>query len=393
MSATQAFRPVGEAPPRPGGEVVWAHAPGADKLRALLHLAYRLRAARNGITMLLTAPPDADLPRVRRQGVICAAIPSEQPEEIEAFLSHFRPDFCLWTQGNLRPVLIARTARRGVPIYLVDAEERGFDDMRRRWFPDSARNVLQHLSGVFAASANSAQRIRRLGVPEARITVTGRLQEGGCVLPVSLTEREELSKALAGRSLWLAAGVQPDEMELILAAHHAASRLAHRLLLVIVPARDEDAQTFETRLQDEGWRVALWSHGDRPNENTQILLADSAEDMGLWYRVAPITLMAGSLLPGCTGQDPYEAAALGSAILFGPFVADHRDPYRRLSDAGGARLVRGADALGKALIRLIAPDQAASMALAGWEVASSGAEVTDRVSDLIQDALDQGQAR
>ena len=271
--------------------------------------------------------------------------------------------------------------------------ERGFDDMRRRWFPDSARNVLQHLSGVFAASTNSAQRIRRLGVPEARITVTGRLQEGGCVLPVSLTEREELSKALAGRSLWLAAGVQPDEMELILAAHHAASRLAHRLLLVIVPARDEDAQTFETRLQDEGWRVALWSHGDRPNENTQILLADSAEDMGLWYRVAPITLMAGSLLPGCTGQDPYEAAALGSAILFGPFVADHRDPYRRLSDAGGARLVRGADALGKALIRLIAPDQAASMALAGWEVASSGAEVTDRVSDLIQDALDQGQAR
>ncbi|MFC6641884.1 hypothetical protein [Sulfitobacter profundi] len=37
---------------------------------------------------------------------------------------------------------------------------------------------------------------------------------------------------------------------------------------------------------------------------------------------------------------------------------------------------------------MIAPDQAATMAHAGWDVISEGAELADRVIELIQDSLD-----
>jgi 3-deoxy-D-manno-octulosonic-acid transferase len=42
--------------------------------------------------------------------------------------------------------------------------------------------------------------------------------------------------------------------------------------------------------------------------------------------------------------------------------------------------------------RLIAPDQAAAMAHAGWDVISKGAAVTDKITDLIQDILDTREA-
>ena len=64
----------------------------------------------------------------------------------------------------------------------------------------------------------------------------------------------------------------------------------------------------------------------------------------------------------------------------------------RLAAEGAARIVNDATALGTAVNRLIAPDQAATMAQAGWDVISRGAAVTDKVIDLVQETLDQREA-
>jgi 3-deoxy-D-manno-octulosonic-acid transferase len=113
--------------------------------------------------------------------------------------------------------------------------------------------------------------------------------------------------------------------------------------------------------------------------------------LGLWYRVAPISLVGGSLQP-IGGHNPFEPAALGSAILHGPYVTNFVDIYQRLSEAGAARLVTGPDTLSEAVHELMNPDKAAAMAHAAWEVVSQGAEVTDRALDAIFDRLDAGPA-
>ena len=48
--------------------------------------------------------------------------------------------------------------------------------------------------------------------------------------------------------------------------------------------------------------------------------------------------------------------------------------------------------LGVEVSRLTAPDLAAAMALAGWDVATEGAELTERLVSLICDQLDQAEA-
>jgi 3-deoxy-D-manno-octulosonic-acid transferase len=79
---------------------------------------------------------------------------------------------------------------------------------------------------------------------------------------------------------------------------------------------------------------------------------------------------------------------MGSAILHGPYVSHFKAAYDTLSTGKAARKVRDGYALGEEVERLLSPDQAALMAQAAWDVASSGAEVTDRVADLVQDFLD-----
>ena len=83
-----------------------------------------------------------------------------------------------------------------------------------------------------------------------------------------------------------------------------------------------------------------------------------------------------------------EPAALGSAILYGPNVGRYLEVYSRFANAGAARIVKDSDTLASAVQQCLAPDQAALMAAAGWNVASSGAEVTDKVIELVHDTLD-----
>ena len=129
-----------------------------------------------------------------------------------------------------------------------------------------------------------------------------------------------------------------------------------------------------------------------PDETTQMILTETPGELGLWYRLAPLVFLGGSLVPGHGGEDPLEAAVHGTALLYGPNVGRHLPAYSRLAEAGAARIVRDFDSLSAAVSQLIAPDRAAAMAHAGWDVVSQGAALTDELLTLAGDWLDTGEA-
>lgn len=373
---------------RPEGVLLWGHATSPTRAAILMQLATRLRAFRPDVSLLLTSSGGMAKPEHLKSYMIWQPLPKDSVPFSEAFLDHWKPDMCLWTGGYLRPAMILCAVTRGIAMVLLDVDEDGFNAAKWNWLPDLARASLQDFSAILVRTEAAAQLLLKLGVPKRDITITGPLQEGGNALPCNDKERSDLSIAFAGRPVWLAAMAQMGELKIILSAHKEASRMAHRLLLILVPDNPSDGPEFMQRLEMDNWRVAMHSKGEIPGENTQILLADTDGDMGLWYRLAPITFMASSLVPGHGGRDPYEPAALGSAILYGPNVRSYLATYSRFANAGAARILRDSKTLSAALINLLSPDQAALMATAAWGVASEGAEVTDQVIDLIQDTLD-----
>lgn len=390
-------RRAGPAPappdtPRPEGPLVWAHAVDGTRADALSDLAIRLGQARPGLTMLLTTPGTRPMALRGTAPVIWQPLPPDRSDTAETFLGHWRPDLGLWTGGNLQPAILHHARRIELPMLLVDAEAARLDRAGSRLLPDLRRVLLPGFGRVLARSADAVRVLRRLGVPEGRIELTGPFRDGAIPLPYHLDDRDDLAALLRGRPLWLAAMVQPAEVEVMLAAHRAVSRIAHRALLILVPDNIEDAQDMHARLDAGGWRHIVWSGGEMPGETTQIILADTRGEMGLWYRLAPVTFMGSSLVSGQAGRDPNEPAAHGSAILYGPNVGRYLARYSRYAEAGAARIVRDQATLAAALQRLIAPDQAATMAHAAWDVASEGAAVTDRILDLVLETLDEREA-
>ncbi len=373
---------------RPKGELVWAHAADKDRAEALCQIAERLSQLRPGLHMLLTTSDSKKLPSRAKSCVLTHDLPDENIALIQAFLEHWSPDLCLWTGGDLRPALLTCADELHMPLFLIDADETQLDRPGWRWFPDLPRSILRCFAQIQVRSAEAAQNLRRAGVQDLDINITGPLRTESVPLPCNETEREEIAQTLLGRPVWLAAHLQPEELGVILEARQKASRLSHRLILVISPEDPKNSDAFAETLRKRDLRVARWVDGDMPEETTQVILADDHKELGLWYRLAPVCFLGSSLESGMKGHDPNEPAVHGSAILHGPYVPDFSKEYARYSAARAARMVRDAETLSTAIGQVIAPDKAAAMAHAAWDIASQGAEVTDRILDLVQDTLD-----
>ena len=363
--------------PRPDGPLIWMHAARLDSARALAALAARIRAQRDEISVLLTWHPS--VPAQPYPGCIGLPLPADTIADAQSFAAHWRPDIGLWTGQTLQPALLSRLSDTGTKLVHLDAGNDPWHVPGPVWLPDCTTATLALFDRIFSIDDMAHRRLRRLGLPDERLRRAGPLSESAPPLDCSPDLHEEMAQLLSGRPAWLAARVRADEAAEILQAHRRAIRLAHRLILFMVPASREDGAEICRIARASDLRSVSWDDGEMPDENTQVLVTEDDAELGLWYRLAPIAFLGGSLRPGHGGEDPLAAAAHGAALLYGPNVGRHLAAYTRLVEAGAARIVRDFDSLASAVSQLVAPDRAAAMAHAGWDVVSQGAALTDKV--------------
>ena len=83
-----------------------------------------------------------------------------------------------------------------------------------------------------------------------------------------------------------------------------------------------------------GLKFGLRSREELPTAATDIYVADTMGELGLFYRLSGIVFMGGSLVEH-GGQNPIEAVKLGAAVVHGPHVFNFSDVYEALDDADG----------------------------------------------------------
>lgn len=378
---------------RPAGSLLWLHCGDPNRALVLAQLGLRLANQRGGTEVLITLSPNQAPPRDLPDNVLFCPAPSENPADVKKFLTFWKPDALICSGPLLRPSLVHGADQAQIPMVLVDADELSVENKNWRWLPDSLRSTLHAFTCIYAATPASAFRLRRLLGLLAPVEDSGPLIEERPALTCSETDLEDLGEVLRGRPVWLAARVQTEELRAVLSAHKASMRLSPRMLLIIVPDKAQDSGAVLSACEEGGWRVSLWDNGEMPDEKTQVLLAEDAQELGLFYRIAPMSFLGSSLISGHGGRNPFEPAALGSAVLYGPGVRQHLEAYSKLAKAGAARIVKDADSLSAAVASLMAPDKVANMVHAGWEIVSEGAMVADRIIERVNDAMDQREVR
>ena len=341
---------LGEAlHPRPDGPLVWMHAVGLGEVLALRGLIEEMHRARADLQFLVTSSARASgevFDRNRPPRTLHQYLPLDAGRFVTRFLDHWRPDLSVWAEQDLWPRSVVASHARGIPLAMINARmnDRALASRRKagRFYGD-----LYARFALLAAQDAATARNLRLLAPGAAVEVMGSLK-AACAPLADGADRPRLAVALAGRRLWCAASTHPADEAVVLAAQ--AQRFAEdpAVLLVLAPRLPDRRDEISAHCARLGLRCVLRSDGAVPGPQDAVWIADSFGEMGLWYRLCPVSVIGGSF--GDTGgHNPWEAASLGSAILHGPNTVNFGNDYAALALADAARDISSAESLAAAL--------------------------------------------
>jgi 3-deoxy-D-manno-octulosonic-acid transferase len=306
---------------------------------------------------------------------------------VSRFFNHWRPDLALIAESEFWPNLITEGRRRGTRFVLVNG--RMSDRSFRRWkmARGMAGAVLSRMDLCLAQDDDIAERLGELGAP--RVAAIGNLKFDVPAPPFEEKALAVLKRAVRERPVVLAASTHTGEDAMVLDAHLRLRQSVPELLTIIAPRHPERGGEIVELAERMGAVPVLRSRGHAPDRGTEIYVADTIGELGLFYRLAPIVFMGGSLVKH-GGQNPIEPAKIGCAILHGPHVANFASIYAQLNRARGAATVTDAESLAKSLALLLKdPKLVESMVASAKDTVSRLGGALDRTVSAIEPYLVQ----
>ncbi|MBK19812.1 MAG: 3-deoxy-D-manno-octulosonic acid transferase [Rhodospirillaceae bacterium] len=365
---------------RPSGSVVWFHAASVGESISILSLVNRLKEDYPALSILVTtgtvtsAKIMADrLPKP----VIHQFIPIDQPVWIQKFLDHWKPNLVLWIESEFWPNLLTAIKARNIPLILVNA--RVSPSSFRGWkrLPRTISRLLHCFSLCLAQSEQDAEKLRILGAEQIRIP--GNIKYAADPLPVDDAALSSLWNEIGARPIWVAASTHEGEEIKVADVHAAVAQNYPDILTIIIPRHPARGAEIASTLAMRGLSVAQRSEVQTITSESEIYVADTVGELGLFYRLAPIAFIGGTLVPH-GGQNILEAAKLECAIIHGPSTTNFTEITIEIADVGGSISITNEIELADAVGGLLADkERRAAQISAASTIAKSKSDILDHV--------------
>jgi 3-deoxy-D-manno-octulosonic-acid transferase len=370
---------------------IWVHAVSVGEVNAAVPLIEALMRRYRNVPLVITTVTPTGSERVQKlfgRRAFHVYLPYDLTASIERFLDRVRPRLAVVMETEIWPNLFMTCSDRGIPIVVANARLserslRGYGPVR-----PLARRAIRCASFVAAQSPSDAERLRLLGAPPERLAVVGNLKFD-MELPEGVRERGTEYRRGWGeaRPVWIAASTHEGEELAVLKAHTAVLRRFPDALLLVAPRHPERFKPVATACRALGFRTGTRSENGRPDATCQCFVIDSMGELLSFYAGADVAFVGGSLIP-VGGHNLLEPAALMKPVLVGPYTFNFAEITEGLIAAHAATRIADGEALGPALVRLLAREQERlSMGEAARTVVNHERGAVERTMAIIEGVL------
>lgn len=341
---------------RPQGQLIWLHAASVGETQSVLTLVRALLAQNEAIQFLITTGTVTSAALVAQQKLprtIHQFIPVDTYPSVRRFLKHWHPDLALWVESEFWPQLLWQTQARRIPMLLINARmsRRSFEGWQK--WPRTIRSVLNGFAGIYVGSMEDAQHLGALGAKN--LHDVGNLKYDASPLAGDQTLIAELSNALAGRPVWVAASTHANEEQMVAEVHAQLLQKFPALLCIIIPRHATRGNDIAEDLRQRGHTLAQRSKGETIAPKTQIYLADTMGELGSFYRLSDVVFIGGSLV-AVGGHNPLEPARLSAALVTGPHIHNFSAIMQHLLNSEALRIVQNKTDLATTIAELLQDD-------------------------------------
>lgn len=342
-----------ETAPHTEDFTLWLHAVSVGEVQASVPLVRALRARYPRLRVVITTMTPTGAERVQASlgaDAVHYFVPYDLPGAVQRFLARARPRLGVIMETEWWPNLFHYARAMNIPIILANVRlsehsARGYAKIRRL-----TTATLGDVVAIAAQTHQDAQRLVTLGADAGRVQVTGSIKFD-IKLPASLREEAAVLRRDWGvtRAVWIAASTHEGEERYILDAHAAVKRNVPQALLILVPRHPERFGKVAALCAKRGYATVLRSERRACDDKTDVFIGDSMGELSLFYAASDVAFVGGSLVP-TGGHNLLEPAALGLAVITGPFMHNFTEISRMLCASGAVRQVRHTDELSVAVI-------------------------------------------
>ncbi len=368
--------------PRPDALLVWIHAASVGEANSALALISAIRAALpESRVMVTTGTVTSASIMVQRlpDSAFHQYVPIDTPQATQRFIAYWQPDIAIFVESELWPNLLKATRACGAVMLLVNARMSARSYRRWKYAKPFFHEITKGFDAIYASSKQDEMRFQQLGC--GAVSYAGNLKFDATPLDVDAQQLQALQHLIGARPVWLAASTHEGEELQILSVHHKIAAQIPDVLTIIIPRHAHRGNAIAAQLEAT---ISQRSKQETIIAATQIYLADTMNELGLFYRLCDVVWIGGTFAP-VGGHNPIEPAQLGCALVAGPSRYNFESIMQSLMDARAMVSVADSDDWAAQVIRLLQqPDTRDAMKQSALALAGKGQGVADNVVAFIE---------
>ena len=380
---------------RPDGALIWLHAASVGEAQSMLILINALKEKYKDAYFLITTGTvtSAELMGKRlSKRAFHQYYPVDHPKWVKSFLDHWQPDFVIWMESELWPNMLSTIGKRNIPAVMVNARlsEKSFTRWRKS--KRAAARILSVFDTIMTQTEQDAAYYKDLCATPDKVLLTDNLKYSADPLPADEEHLKALQKTIGERPVWLYASTHDGEEELACRLHKHLKRSHEDLLTIIAPRHPERREALGRICKENGLEYIL--RGDKrnlPAEDTDIYIADTLGEMGLFYELSPIACIGRSFSnDGGGGHNPIEAAQKHCVILHGPRVQNLQQIFDDMDESGAAIKLKDENDFENRLKKLLEDEEGMiAMQNKAHRFVSEKAGIIDRIMENLAPLTDK----
>jgi len=327
---------------------IWIHAVSVGEVRSLVPLLEEL--SKKGVEVLLsTVTPTGQQAAKKLVGDRAFYFPFDLSGAVKKTLNAIEPDMILLTETELWPNFILQTAKKNIPLGLINGRLSIKSMGRYRIIQGAMKQLLEKFSFFSMQTDQDAGRLLNLGADSSKVFVLGNMKfDAKPLLPGrSSKEIKDSFKIPAPHKVWVAGSTHPGEEKHILAVFTRLKSIYPTLTLILAPRHVERAASvlrLATEFNFKPLRLGQENSSESTNKVTDVLVVDTIGQLNNLYSFADIVFVGGSLVEH-GGQNPIEPALFKRSVLTGPHVFNFKYVYEQLEKAEAVQMIISEDEL------------------------------------------------
>lgn len=371
---------------------IWIHAVSVGEVQAAIPLVNRLLSDYPEYQILLTTVTPTGSEMVRQKfgdEVVHTFLPYDLPDVINRYLNRIQPLLLIVMETEIWPNLYHQCYQRGINILLANGRLSENSYKAYKKISRFTSQVLANINMITTQTEDDAERLISLGADPGRVIVMGNLKFD-VSLPDNIVEQAQLIKRFfsTGRPIWIAASTHAGEEKIILNAHQEIIKRYPDCLLILAPRHPERFVKVANLSMKNGFNTINKSQAKSCTRETQVFLLDSIGELMVYYAVADVALVGGSLLPAYGGHNVLEPASLGVPVISGEFVRNFKEINDLLCDNGAEIQITDNEQLAEKVMLLFSDEGLRQqMGRSGRDIIKRNQGSIGRLMKLVDDML------